>query len=180
METIHSYVGNFGVSILLLTLVLRGAMFPLANKSYESMSKMKKLQPDIEALKKKHPNEPGEVQKGTMALYQREHINPLMGCLPLVVQIPIFFSLYKVLYVTLEMRHAPFFGWIHDLSAPDPTTIVNLFGLIPWNPATTPLIGQFPRRAVAHRRLSDPLRGDDVAQPEHEPAKLHRPRRRRC
>jgi YidC/Oxa1 family membrane protein insertase len=143
LETIHGYVGNFGISILLLTLVLRGAMFPLANRSYASMSKMKKLQPDIEALKKKHPNEPAEVQKGTMALYQREHINPLMGCLPLVVQIPIFFSLYKVLYVTIEMRHAPFFGWIHDLSAPDPTTILNLFGLIPWNPATTPYIHNF-------------------------------------
>jgi YidC/Oxa1 family membrane protein insertase len=143
LETIHAYVGNFGVCILLLTLVLRVAIFPLANKSYESMSKMKKLQPEIEALKKKHPDAPADVQKETMALYQREHINPLMGCLPLVVQIPIFFSLYKVLYVTLEMRHAPFFGWIHDLSAPDPTTIVNLFGLIPWNPATTPLIGNF-------------------------------------
>ncbi len=143
LETIHGYVGNFGVSILLLTLILRGAMFPLANKSYESMSKMKKLAPEIEAIKKKNEKEPAKTQQETMQLYQREKINPLMGCLPLVVQIPIFFSLYKVLYVTLEMRHAPFFGWIRDLSAPDPTTFVNLFGLLPFNPAAIPLIGGF-------------------------------------
>ena len=143
LETIHGYVGNFGVSILLLTLVLRGAMFPLANKSYESMSKMKKLAPEIEAIKKKNEKEPAKTQQETMQLYQREKINPLMGCLPLLVQIPIFFSLYKVLYVTLEMRHAPFFGWIRDLSAPDPTTFVNLFGLLPFNPAAIPLIGGF-------------------------------------
>ena len=143
LETIHGYVGNFGVSILLLTLVLRGAMFPLANKSYESMSKMKKLQPEIAAIKAKNEKEPQKTQQETMQLYQREGINPLMGCLPLLVQIPIFFSLYKVLYVTLEMRHAPFFGWIRDLSAPDPSTFVNLFGLLPFNPAAVPGIGGF-------------------------------------
>ena len=141
LETIHGYVGNFGLSILLLTLVLRGAMFPLANKSYESMSKMKKLQPEIAAIKAKNDKEPQKVQQETMQLYQREGINPLMGCLPLLVQIPIFFSLYKVLYVTIEMRHAPFFGWIRDLSAPDPSTFVNLFGLLPFNPGAIPLIG---------------------------------------
>jgi YidC/Oxa1 family membrane protein insertase len=143
LETIHGFVGNFGLSILLLTLVLRGAMFPLANKSYESMSKMKKLQPEIEQIKKRNEKEPQKVQQETMQLYQREGINPLMGCLPLLVQIPIFFSLYKVLYVTLEMRHAPFFGWVRDLSAPDPSTFVNLFGLLPFNPANVPAIGGF-------------------------------------
>ncbi len=143
LETIHGYVGNFGVSILLLTLVLRGAMFPLANKSYESMSKMKKLAPEIEAIKKKNEKEPAKTQQETMQLYQREGINPLMGCLPLLVQIPIFFSLYKVLYVTIEMRHAPFFGWVRDLSAPDPSTFVNLFGLLPFNPGAVPGIGGF-------------------------------------
>ena len=143
LETIHGFVGNFGVSILLLTLVLRGAMFPLANKSYESMSKMKKLQPEIAAIKARNEKEPQKTQQETMQLYQREGINPLMGCLPLLVQIPIFFSLYKVLYVTIEMRHAPFFGWVRDLSAPDPSTFVNLFGLLPFNPGTIPLVGGF-------------------------------------
>ena len=142
LETIHGFVGNFGVSILILTLILRGLMFPFANKSYESMSKMKKLAPEIEQIKKR-TKDAAKVQQETMALYQREKINPLMGCLPVLVQIPIFFSLYKVLYVTLEMRHAPFFGWIQDLSARDPTTFVNLFGLIPWNPATVPGVGGF-------------------------------------
>ena len=143
LETIHGFVGNFGVSILLLTLVLRGAMFPLANKSYESMSKMKKLQPEIAAIKARNEKEPQKTQQETMQLYQREGINPLMGCLPLLVQIPIFFSLYKVLYVTIEMRHAPFFGWVRDLSAPDPSTFVNLFGLLPFNPGAVPVIGGF-------------------------------------
>jgi YidC/Oxa1 family membrane protein insertase len=141
LETIHGFVGNFGIAILLLTVVLRGLMFPFANKSYESMSKMKKLAPEIEQIKKRNEKDAAKVQQETMALYQREKINPLMGCLPVLVQIPIFFSLYKVLYVSLEMRHAPFFGWVQDLSARDPTTFVNLFGLLPFNPATVPGIG---------------------------------------
>ena len=143
LETIHGFVGNFGLSILVLTVVLRGLMFPFANKSYESMSKMKKLAPEIEQIKKRNDKDPAKVQQETMALYQREKINPLMGCLPVLVQIPIFFSLYKVLYVSLEMRHAPFFGWVQDLSSRDPTTFVNLFGLLPFNPATVPVIGSF-------------------------------------
>ena len=143
LETIHGVVGNFGLSILILTLILRGALFPLANKSYESMSKMKKLAPEIEAIKKRNEKEPQKTQQETMQLYQREGINPLMGCLPLLVQIPIFFSLYKVLFVTLELRHAPLFGWVRDLSAPDPSTVVNLFGLLPFNPAAVPGIGPF-------------------------------------
>ena len=124
-------------------MVVRLIFFPLANKSYESITKMKKLQPQMEAIKKKNEKDPAKAQQELMALYQQEKINPLMGCLPMLVQIPVFYSLYKVLFVTIEMRHAPFFGWVHDLSAPDPTTFVNLFGLIPWDPAMTPLIGSF-------------------------------------
>jgi YidC/Oxa1 family membrane protein insertase len=139
----QSWVGNFGIAILMLTVVVRLIFFPLANKSYESITKMKKLQPQMEAIKKKNEKDPAKAQQELMALYQQEKINPLMGCLPMLVQIPVFYSLYKVLFVTIEMRHAPFFGWVHDLSAPDPTTFVNLFGLIPWDPAMTPLIGSF-------------------------------------
>jgi YidC/Oxa1 family membrane protein insertase len=141
LEQYHKAIGNFGVSILLLTITVRTLFFPLANKSYESMSKMKKLQPQMEEIKKKNEKDPAKQQQEIMELYKREKVNPVAGCLPLLIQIPVFFALYKVLFVTLEMRHAPFFGWIHDLSAPDPTTILNLFGLIPWNPAATPMIG---------------------------------------
>ena len=134
VEFFYGLVGNFGVAILLLTLSIKLIMFPLANKSYESLSKMRLLQPKMEAIKAAHKDDPAAQQKETMALYQREKINPLAGCLPILVQIPVFYSLYKVLYVTIEMRHAPFFGWIHDLSAPDPTNLFNLFGLIPYDP----------------------------------------------
>ena len=143
LEKFYSVIGNFGVAILCLTVVLRAILFPLANKSYESVSRMKKMQPQMEELKKRYAKDPAKMQQETMELYKREKINPLSGCLPILVQIPIFYALYKVLFVTLEMRHAPFFGWVHDLSAPDPSSFVNLFGLIPWNPATTPLIGSF-------------------------------------
>jgi YidC/Oxa1 family membrane protein insertase len=143
LEFFHSLIGNFGLSILCMTVLLRLIMFPLANKSYESVSKMKKLQPQMEEIKKRHPNDPAKMQQETMELYRKEKINPLAGCLPVLVQIPVFYALYKVLFVTLEMRHAPFFGWIHDLSAPDGTTWLNLFGLIPWDPAMTPMIGSF-------------------------------------
>jgi YidC/Oxa1 family membrane protein insertase len=137
------------VAILLLTLTIKLIMFPLANKSYESLSKMRKLQPKMEAIKAAHKDDPAAQQRETMALYQSEKINPLAGCLPIIVQIPVFYALYKVLYVTIEMRHAPFFGWIRDLSDRDPTNIWNLFGLIPWDPATAPLIGQFHRPTSA-------------------------------
>jgi YidC/Oxa1 family membrane protein insertase len=143
VEFFYGLVHNFGVAILLLTLTIKLIMFPLANKSYESLSKMRKLQPRMEAIKAAHKDDPAAQQRETMALYQSEKINPLAGCLPIVVQIPVFYALYKVLYVTIEMRHAPFFGWIRDLSDRDPTNIWNLFGLIPWNPATAPLIGHF-------------------------------------
>ena len=141
VEFFYGLVGNFGVAILLLTLSIKLVLFPLANKSYESLSKMRNLQPKMEEIKTKYKDDPATQQKETMALYSREKINPLAGCLPIVVQIPVFYSLYKVLYVTIEMRHAPFFGWIRDLSARDTTNIWNLFGLIPWDPSTAPLIG---------------------------------------
>ncbi|MDP2765444.1 MAG: membrane protein insertase YidC, partial [Brevundimonas sp.] len=111
--------------------------------SYESMSKMRTLQPKMEELKKKHPDDPAAQQKELMALYQKEKINPLAGCLPLLLQIPVFYAVYKMLFVTIEMRHQPFFGWIRDLSAPDPSTIWNLFGLLPWDPAALPVIGTY-------------------------------------
>ena len=141
VEFFYGVVGNFGVAILLLTLTIKLIMFPLANKSYESLSKMRKLQPLMEKIKEQHKDDPQAQQKATMELYQKEKINPLAGCLPILVQIPVFYALYKVLYVTIEMRHAPFFGWIRDLSAPDPTNIWNLFGLIPWDPSGAPVIG---------------------------------------
>ena len=141
LEFFNSHLGSFALALLSLTVVVRLAFFPIANKAYESSSKMKKIAPAVEAIKKKFPDNPAEQQKETMALYQKEKINPLMGCLPLLIQIPVFYSLYKVLSVTIEMRQAPFFGWIHDLSARDPTSIWTLFGLINWNPANAPLIG---------------------------------------
>lgn len=141
LEFFHTAIGNFGLSILLLTVVVKLLFFPLANKSYESMTKMKKLQPQMEEIKKQNEKDPAKQQQAIMELYKREKVNPVTGCLPLLIQIPVFYALYKVLFVTLEMRHAPFFGWIRDLSAPDPTTVLNLFGLIPWAPAMTPLIG---------------------------------------
>ncbi|MFZ3005082.1 MAG: membrane protein insertase YidC [Phenylobacterium sp.] len=141
LEFIHGHVGNFGIAILLLTVAVKVVFFPLANKSYESITKMKKVQPQIEALRAKYKDDPTKQQTELMALYQKEKINPVTGCLPMLLQIPVFYALYKVLTVTIEMRHAPFFGWIQDLSARDPSTIWTLFGLIPWNPAAAPLIG---------------------------------------
>ncbi len=135
--------GNFGVAILLLTLVIKALLFPLANKGYESMSKMKKLQPEIEKLKARHGDDKMKMQQDMMALYQKEKLNPLAGCLPILIQMPIFYALYKTLFVTIELRHEPFIGWIQDLSAPDPTTVFNLFGLLPYDPTTLPLLGPF-------------------------------------
>jgi YidC/Oxa1 family membrane protein insertase len=137
----YGLFGNYGLAILLLTVLIKAAFFPLANKSYKSMSKMKKLQPKITELREKFGDDKAGMQKEMMALYKTEKVNPAAGCLPVIVQIPVFFSLYKVLFVTIEMRHAPFFGWIQDLSAPDPTSIFNLFGLIPWTPPDFLTIG---------------------------------------
>ena len=141
LSFIHGHVGNMGVAILLLTVVVRLVFFPLANKQYESMTKMKKVQPAMEELRKKFKDDPQKQQQELLALYQREKVNPLAGCLPIFLQIPVFFALFKVLTVSLDMRHAPFIGYIRDLSAPDPTTVFNLFGLIPWDPGTIPMIG---------------------------------------
>ena len=143
VEFFFQLLGNFGLAILALTVLVKLLLFPLANKSYESMSKMRNLQPKMEEIKKKFGSDPQKQQQETMALYQREKINPVAGCLPILIQIPIFFALYKVLFVTIEMRHQPFFGWIRDLSARDHSTIWNLFGLLPYDPAAVPLIGAF-------------------------------------
>ncbi len=133
LDWIYRFVGNFGVAILFLTVLVKAAMFPLANKSYRSMSKMKVLGPKMTELREKYGNDRARINQEMMELYKREKVNPAAGCLPILVQIPVFYALYKVLFVTIEMRHAPFFGWIKDLSAPDPTSIFNLFGLIPWD-----------------------------------------------
>ena len=144
LDWIKGIVGNFGIAILIATVLVKLAVFPLANKSYASMSKMKKLQPDMERLKKEYPEDKMKQQQEMMALYKREKVSPLSGCLPVVVQIPIFFALYKVILTSIELRHAPFFGWIQDLSAPDPTSLFNLFGLIPWTPPHMLMIGVWP------------------------------------
>ncbi|MBV9348063.1 MAG: membrane protein insertase YidC, partial [Pseudolabrys sp.] len=135
--------GNFGIAILLVTVVIKIVFFPLANKSYASMAKMKAIQPEMMAIRERYADDKMKQQQAMMELYKKEQINPVAGCLPIAIQIPVFFSLYKVLFVTIDLRHAPFFGWIRDLSAPDPLTVFNLFGLIPWDPTVVPLIGQF-------------------------------------
>ncbi|MGF1639803.1 MAG: membrane protein insertase YidC [Rhodospirillales bacterium] len=132
---IYGWVGNVGVAILLLTVVIKIAFFPLANKSYRAMSQMRKLQPEMLKLRERFGDDKTRLNQEMMALYKREKVNPASGCLPILIQIPVFFALFKVLFVTIETRHAPFFGWIQDLSARDPTTIWNLFGLIPWDPS---------------------------------------------
>jgi YidC/Oxa1 family membrane protein insertase len=136
-------VGNFGVSILLVTVLVKLLFFPLANKSYASMAKMKSVQPQLQALKERYPDDKVKQQQEMMEIYKKEKINPIAGCLPVALQIPVFFSLYKVLFVTIEMRHAPFFGWIKDLSAPDPTNLFNLFGLLSFDPTHVPLFGYY-------------------------------------
>ena len=128
-------VGNFGIAILIVTVLVKIAFFWLANKSYASMAKMKAVQPQMAMIKERYADDRAKQQQAMMELYKKEQINPIAGCLPIAIQIPVFFSLYKVLFITIEMRHAPFYGWIHDLSAADPTNIFNLFGLIPFDPA---------------------------------------------
>lgn len=144
ISAINKVVGNFGVAILVLTVFVKLIFFPLANKSYQSMSKMKALQPEMTELKERYGEDKQGMQKALMDLYKREKVNPAAGCLPILVQIPVFFALYKVLFVTIEMRQAPFFGWIKDLSQPDPTSIFNLFGLIPIDLPPFLLIGVWP------------------------------------
>ena len=141
---LNNIVQNFGVSIILLTVFIKLVFFPLANKSYTSMSKMKKLAPQMTALRERFGDDKQRLNQEMMELYKREKVNPASGCLPILIQIPVFFALYKVLFVNIEMRQAPFFGWIEDLSAPDPTSLFNLFGLIPWAPPDFLIIGIWP------------------------------------
>ena len=143
IDFFYHLFGNFGLAILIVTVLVKIVFFPLANKSYASMAKMKAVQPQMTALRERYADDKAKQQQELMELYKREKINPLAGCLPIAIQIPVFFSLYKVLFVTIEMRHAPFFGWIHDLSAPDPTNVFNLFGLIPVDPTMVPMVGHF-------------------------------------
>jgi len=143
IDWLFKLVGNFGLAILGVTVLIKIVFFPLANKSYASMAKMKTVQPQMQALRDRYPDDKVKQQQELMELYKREKINPVAGCLPILIQVPVFFALYKVLFVTIEMRHAPFFGWIKDLSAPDPTTLFNLFGLLPFDPAQVPLFGPY-------------------------------------
>ena len=133
LEWLYVQLGNFGLSILVLTVIVKAVFFPLANKSYAAMSKMKALQPEMEKLKERYGEDRQRMNQELMQLYRREKVNPAAGCLPIVVQIPVFFALYKVLYTTIEMRHQPFYGWIKDLAAPDPLTILTGFGLFHWH-----------------------------------------------
>lgn len=138
------FVGNFGLAILLFTLIVKIGLFRIANHAYVSMSKMKAVAPKLQELRETYKNDPQRMGQETMALYKKEQINPLSGCWPMLIQIPIFFALYKVLYGTIEMRHAPFYGWITDLSAADPTNLFNLFGLLPFTPPAMLHIGILP------------------------------------
>ena len=137
-------LGNYGLAIIAITICIRLAFFPLANFSFRSMAKMKALQPEMTRLKELHKEDKMKLQQAMMALYKKEKVNPMSGCLPILVQIPVFFALYKVLFVTIEMRQMPFYGWIRDLSERDPTSLFNLFGLIPWDPPSFLLIGVWP------------------------------------
>jgi len=144
IDWLYKLVGNFGVAILLVTVILKIILFPLANKSYTSMARMKNVQPAVMEIREKYAEDRVRQQQALMELYQHEKINPLAGCWPLVVQFPVFFALYKVLYITIEMRHAPFFGWIQDLAGPDPTSLFNLFGFLPYNVPHFLMIGFWP------------------------------------
>jgi YidC/Oxa1 family membrane protein insertase len=154
-------VGNVGLGVLAMTVVVRGAMFPLATKSYVSMAKMKRIQPQLKELQEKHKGDQPLMQEKIMALYQKENANPFSGCLPMVVQVPVFFALYKTILIAVELRHAAFPGWIEDLSAPDPTTVFNLFGLIPWTPPDALMIGGWPLlfclTMIVQKRLTPPM-----------------------
>lgn len=145
LNWLYGLLGNFGFAILAVTVIVKAAFFWFANKSYESMAKMKKLQPEMEKIRTRYKDDKMEQQKALMELYRNEKINPLAGCLPILIQIPVFFALYKVLFISIDMRHAPFIGWISDLSAPDPTTLFNLFGLLPYTmPDWFPMLGLWP------------------------------------
>jgi YidC/Oxa1 family membrane protein insertase len=144
LNKFHAYLGNFGLAILLLTVSIKLILFPIAYKGYVGMNRLRDLQPKMKELKEQYADDTQGFQKALVELYKKEKVNPAAGCIPMILQMPVFFALYKVLYVTIEMRHAPFYGWIHDLSAPDPTSIFNLFGLIPWGPPSFMMIGVYP------------------------------------
>jgi YidC/Oxa1 family membrane protein insertase len=144
LDYFFKLLGNYGLAIIAVTICIRLAFFPLANFSFKSMGKMKLLAPEMARLKEIHKDDKMKLQQAMMALYKKEKVNPMSGCLPILVQIPVFFALYKVLFVTIEMRHMPFYGWIHDLSDRDPTSLFNVFGLIPWDPPSFLLIGAWP------------------------------------
>ena len=144
LDYFFKLLGNYGLAIIAVTVCIRLAFFPLANFSFKSMGKMKLLAPEMARLKELHKDDKMKLQQAMMALYKKEKVNPMSGCLPILVQIPVFFAFYKILFVTLEMRHMPFYGWIKDLSDRDPTSVFNLFGLIPWDPPSFLLIGAWP------------------------------------
>ena len=156
----HS-IGNVGLAILAMTVIIRGAMFPLANKSFRSMAGMKKIAPQLKELQEKYKDNREKLQMEIFELYKKEDVNPFSGCWPLLVQIPVFFALYKSILLSVELRHAPFWGWIHDLSAADPTNIFNLFGLIPWNPPAALAVGAWPclfcLTMIIQKRLTPPM-----------------------
>src|SRR5690606_28240420 len=131
---LYGILGNFGLAILAVTVIVKAIFFPLANRSYKSMAAMRRVQPEMKAIQERYKEDRTAQQQAMMELYKKEKINPLSGCWPVLIQIPVFFALYTVIFISLEMRHAPFFGWIQDLAAPDPTNIFTLFGLIPWDP----------------------------------------------
>jgi YidC/Oxa1 family membrane protein insertase len=174
LHNLNVLIGNMGWPIIALTLIVKAVLFPLAYKSYASMARMRELQPEMEKIKERAGDDRQKLQQEMMELYKKEKVNPASGCLPILLQIPIFFSLYKVIFVTLELRHAPFFGWLNDLSAPDPSSIINLFGLLP---STRRSRGQHPC-ADLHRHPADPARHLHVAAAEAEPGSPPTRRRR--
>jgi YidC/Oxa1 family membrane protein insertase len=143
LSLLYGVLGNFGLAILAVTVIVKGLFFPLANRSYASMAAMRRVQPEMKSIQERFKDDRPAQQQAMMELYKKEKINPLSGCWPLLIQIPVFFALYTVIFISLDMRHAPFFGWIQDLAAPDPTNIFTLFGLIPWDPTLVPFVGSF-------------------------------------
>jgi len=143
LSFLYGILGNFGLAVLAVTVIVKGLFFPLANRSYASMAAMRRVQPEMKSIQERLKDDRAAQQQAMMELYRKEKINPLSGCWPILIQIPVFFALYTVIFISLDMRHAPFFGWIQDLAAPDPTNIFTLFGLIPWDPSVVPFLGGF-------------------------------------
>ncbi len=161
LHFLMSAIGNVGIAILCMTVIIRGALFPLANRSFRSMAGMKKIAPLMKELQEKYKDDREKLQIEIFELYKKEDVNPFSGCWPMLVQIPVFFALYKSILLSVELRHAPFWGWIHDLSAPDPTNLFTLFGLIPWTPPSALEIGAWPclfcLTMIVQKRLTPPM-----------------------